>query len=611
LARQNSGLVVISTRLKVDDLKGFVGSSAAGIDLDDLLPEAGAQYLACLGVNGTADELKQASRDFGGHALALTLLGTYLRVAYEGDVRQRDKIAKLTDEKRQGAHARRVMESYEGWFKDKPELTILRLMGLFDRPAQRGALDVLKKEPAIKGLTTRIVALSDGDWRSSVDNLRTARLISSVDPSEPDTLDCHPLLREYFGDRLRAGNSRARREAHSRLYEYYKSVPKKEFPDTIEEMAPLFAAVMHGCQAGKHQEALDEVYCQRIQRGREFFIVKKLGAPGADLSALSGFFDSPWRSPAAGLNQADKGFVLNSAGHHLRALGRLAESVQPMRAALQTAFALNIWARAATAAYGLSDLYLTLGDLKQALAYAEQSVEGADRSDDVFARAFSRAIRAAVLHAAGRMDEAEASFVEAEEMQKRRDPKTRFLYSARGFHYCDLLLSRGDYGDVQNRGSQALELSKQYLGMGLGLLDIGNDRLSLGRAYMLQAQVEGTGDYSQAEAHLEQSVDHLRRAAMQECLVRGLLARAALRRLTGALDKGRHDLDEAFSICTRCGMRLYEADCQLEYARWYLASGDKAKARESLEKARKMIEEMGYHRRDKEVKELEAQLGDE
>jgi hypothetical protein len=58
-------------------------------------------------------------------------------------------------------------------------------------------------------------------------------------------------------------------------------------------------------------------------------------------------------------------------------------------------------------------------------------------------------------------------------------------------------------------------------------------------------------------------------------------------------------------------MRLYEADCHLEYARWYLASGDKPKARESLDKANKMIEEMGYHRRDKEVKELEAQLGGE
>ena len=51
-----------------------------------------------------------------------------------------------------------------------------------------------------------------------------------------------------------------------------------------------------------------------------------------------------------------------------------------------------------------------------------------------------------------------------------------------------------------------------------------------------------------------------------------------------------------------------QANCYLEYVRWYLAKGNNAKAREHWETAKKMIEEMGYHRRDKEVQELEEQL---
>ena len=51
-----------------------------------------------------------------------------------------------------------------------------------------------------------------------------------------------------------------------------------------------------------------------------------------------------------------------------------------------------------------------------------------------------------------------------------------------------------------------------------------------------------------------------------------------------------------------------DADCHLEYARLYLAKGDKEKARKEWETAKKMIKEMGYHRRDKEVQELEEQL---
>jgi len=85
--------------------------------------------------------------------------------------------------------------------------------------------------------------------------------------------------------------------------------------------------------------------------------------------------------------------------------------------------------------------------------------------------------------------------------------------------------------------------------------------------------------------------------------------------------KAQRDLDEAMTIATRDGMRLFEADCHLGFARlyldmkkkWYLIIWhlimkilkQKDKARESLAKAKKMIDEMGYHRRDGEVKELE------
>jgi hypothetical protein len=114
--------------------------------------------------------------------------------------------------------------------------------------------------------------------------------------------------------------------------------------------------------------------------------------------------------------------------------------------------------------------------------------------------------------------------------------------------------------------------------------------------------------WDEAAAHLNQAVDGLRQAGQQDDLPRGLLARAALRRAMGDLARAQADLDEAFSIATRGGMRLHEADCRLEYARLHLARGDRDQARASLAAARKMVEEMGYHRRDGEVAELQAVL---
>ncbi|MFC1716275.1 hypothetical protein ACFL6S_21560, partial [Candidatus Poribacteria bacterium] len=581
----------------------FVETSVKRVDLEHLSSEAGAQLLRNLGADGTDDELKQAVKEFDGHALALTLLSRYLAVVYGGDIRRRDGIPGLTAERRQGGHARRVMESYERWFEGKPELNILRIMGLFDRPVEAGAVEALRAKRGIKGLTRKLRKLSHTDWQFALSSLREARLLAPEDTERPDSLDCHPLIREHFGDKLRESNPGAWKEAHSKLYEYYQS-QAEEYPDTIEGMAPLFAAVAHGCQAGRHQKAMVKVYWQRIRRGQEAFSLRKLGAFGADLSALSGFFYPSWSQPAPGLTEIFKGFVLAEAGFDLQALGRLAEAAQLMQAGLKAEIAQEDWRNAAIAARNLSQLYLTIGDISRALDYARQSIGLADRSGNAFERIGERIALADALHQSGQLQESEASFREAEEMQKERQPEHPLLYSVQGSRYCDLLLGQGKYQEVQNRVGKTLEWgAEQY-----SLLDAADAHLSLGRAHLLQAQEEGTGDFALAADELDQAVDGLRQAGIQEYLARGLLARAELHRVCGDHDRAKRDLDEAMTIATRGGMRLYEADCHLGYARLYLAMGEKEKARERVDVAREMVESMGYGRRRKDIEELEGQF---
>ncbi len=62
------------------------------------------------------------------------------------------------------------------------------------------------------------------------------------------------------------------------------------------------------------------------------------------------------------------------------------------------------------------------------------------------------------------------------------------------------------------------------------------------------------------------------------------------------------------TIAERGEMGLHQADCHLEYARLYLAMGRNEDARRCLDTARGMVEKMGYHRRDKDIMEIEAQL---
>lgn len=174
-----------------------------------------------------------------------------------------------------------------------------------------------------------------------------------------------------------------------------------------------------------------------------------------------------------------------------------------------------------------------------------------------------------------------------------------------GFGFCDLLLSQGHYRNVMKRCTQTLNWATQ---VGLPPLYIALDKISLGRAYLLQSQADEQVSLTCARNYLSEAVKELREVGTQDYLNIGLLSQAALWRVTGALEKARRDLDEAFSIATRGGMRLHETDCHLEYARVYLACAEKGQAQESLAKAKQMIKETGYHRRDIEVKELEAQL---
>jgi hypothetical protein len=299
LAAFNTGLCVIATRLPVADIADYERTSAPRHDLEQLSSDAGAKLLRTLGVTGDEAELRSASDEFRGHCLALTLLGSYLTDAFNGDIRRRKEVSPhLGHDVRQGVHARKVMESYQTWFGEGPELSLLRMPGLFDRPVDEKTVGALLKSPAIPGLTESLTDLSPTEWRTILAKLRRASLLAQEDPHNPGQLDTHPLVREYFGEQLRNQPMDAWQECNKRLYNYYRHLAP-ETPDSFREMEPLFLAVLCGCNAGLFREALQEVYIPRIQRGNAFFAANVLGARGALLSVLAHFFEhGRWGSPA-------------------------------------------------------------------------------------------------------------------------------------------------------------------------------------------------------------------------------------------------------------------------------------------------------------------------
>jgi hypothetical protein len=591
LAQRNQSLCLVTTRYRIKDLEGY-SATAPQRDLAPLSMEAGAKLLDRLGVRGTHEERETLTEDVKGHALTLNLIGSYLRDAYGGDIRQRDRIRLAeADAEEQGGHAFRAMDAYVRWFETEGDkgaraLAMLRLMGLFDRPADGGCLHALWNVPAIEGLTEPLVALSEQQRNMTLTRLADAKLVTVNRDAGGAlvSLDAHPLLREYFARDLRDTRPEAWRAAHKRIYDHLITTTKDKPEPTLDDLQPLYQAVAHGCHAGMQQIACDSVFVARIRRGDEAHSWKKLGAFGTDIGAIACFFDPPWRRVSPNLAASDRGWLLNEAAFCLRALGRLAEALKPMRAGLEMYVEQAGWKEAAIVASNLSESELTLGEVDEAIRDGEIAVAYADRSGDAFWRMGTRTTLADALHQAGRRPEAEARFVEAEAIQAERQPQYPLLYSLWGFRYCDLLLgdaaraawrllavtgnapsatlqlAPGACDDVAERARQTLA----WATLQNWPFDIGLDHLTLVHASLYRAILRAEPPASE---HGKDALDFLRRAGVQDYLARSLLTRALFRVTTGDFGGAREDLDEAFEIAERGPMRLLLADIHLHRAR--------------------------------------------
>ena len=603
LALNNQGLCVITTRIAVHELSDHQ-RQVVHHNLDNLKAADAVQLLKDLQVQGTDEELQKAAKDYDCHALSVSLLGNLLYKRYKGDIRQRDLIPELLDPEsveKDSRHAFKIMQAYERWFSSEQqysaELALLQLLGLFDHPIELAVLEVLQEEQ-IPQLTEGI---KPNAWSSAIAALRDEHhLLAQANDPQDDQLDCHPLIRAYFAHRLKSQSPEAWQAAHTKLYDYYKSLPSKEQPDSLGEMQPLFRAVAHGCAAGLHQQALDEVYWPRIQRsGKENYLCNQLGAFSDDLATVAHFFANPWNTPVAGLTAADQALALSWAGFRLRALGRLREAQQPMQAGEDMSVEQEDWKGAAQDASNLSELQLTLGEVAAAVASAERSVEHADRSEDLFLRMAFRTTHANALHQYGEQNAALELFQEAEELQKQLQPQYPQLYSLPGFQYCDLLLALGQIQQVLERAQQTLAWVKQA---GAPLLTIALNHLSLGRAHLQQQRLPA------AQQHLDQAVDGLRAAGYQDYLARGLLARAELYCQQGDYGKAEKDLQEVFEIADRSEMQLHLCDYHLATAKLLQTRTDQDQNQPAithhLQTAQQIIHQTHYHRRLPELQEL-------
>jgi hypothetical protein len=454
LAESNQGLCVVTSREPVLDLETYEPDPAVRLPLNSLAPATGVTLLRSLGVNGDEAELLATVQEYDGHCLALTLLGSFLADVFQGDVRRRQEVGPLTGDMRRGAQARRVLASYESWFGEGEETALLSWLSLWERPIDEQTLAALFQTTAAEAITRPLRTLSGIQWRQLLGRLQRVHLLRTSGQEQDaaangqnPTLHLHPLVREYFRERLRTQPA-IWQEANERLFDYL-ATESADLPGTLEELTPLYDAVRHGCWAGRRQEALEKIYWPRIRRKGEGYSTRKLGAFQADVAALSNFFAKPFGEVADDLPAEWRAPVLGWTGFRLFTLGRLKDATQALEAGYERLKQEGNIAQAGKMANHLFQACLARGEFRRCQAIAQQMLADAD-TEPAIDRRLWQVNYGLMLLQTGKRKEAEREFRKAtpeDDIREEGHPLTPLcerLPHRQAIQLCQLLSEAGE-----------------------------------------------------------------------------------------------------------------------------------------------------------------------
>ena len=613
LIYRNDGLCIVTTREEIRRLQE--SSNHEEIILQRLAPAASRQLLKKLRVHGDRREIARAVEENEGHALAITLLGTYLVERFDGDIANIKRVTYppgfddapsmpstklLKGRERESRHARRMIASYEKWFTDEPNevnaaaLIILRFMGLFNRPPEPGCIAALRAEP-IEGLSEALFAGRDIEetWQEAIVRLRDARLLEKPE-TDWNKINCHPLIREYFAEQLALHQAEPAKDAHRRLYEHLKSTAP-DLPDNLNDMMPLYHAVAHACKAEQFTAAYD-LYLERIQRKEEGYSHRVLGVFSLERAAMANFFSQPFTQlHNTWTDDARKADVLGISGARLRSLGALKTACELLRRSILAYKTLvppqPAWLVRRTRQ--LSESLFALGELEEACKVAEESVNLASEHKREYDDFTNCCVWGCALHYVDNREAARTTFQNAHERMKAfqcstpQIQPTQHLYSLWGFRYWEFLLDDADLecclniqrqiASIQDNRTNKSGAPQNDPEKGLGPIGELLERLSA-----CMAQLEGTREAPSNDLmqKLESVCTELRRLGRHDFIPYGLLACVRCFRLASEHlpeqrksyhEKAHEFLRQTWDLALRDELRVFQAEAWIETAHLCIA----------------------------------------
>jgi len=601
LASENNGLCVITSRLPVADLAAFEGARVKTIKLGPLPEKASIKLLKGIGIQGVHSEYRQAVEEYSGHPLSLSLLGGYLNIVHRSRMGDYRKIRSLLDEQEMGMHARNLMRNYLDWFKGTPERALLFVLGLFDRAVRLADIERISVNcPDIEGITKDLARLTSLQYSYAIDRLKQANLITVKEKDSQIFLDCHPLVRDFLSEFIKAEQPLAWTLGHALIFDFLRNQAVSN-PTTMAELEPLFRAVIHGTQAGQYEAAF-ELYFEKIKK-RQFSMFTQ-GSHHEDQACISGFFGSEWGQPVDELPDDAKFYILSCAATNLIYLGEVSKATNPCIKSIDWFRKKEMWLDALNIAAPLASMLIITGNIVNARNLISELQPVVEKSNNQVVEAMSWCFQAHILHLIGEDDEAEVLFEKAENILTQDEPIAPVSFPTISSYYCKFLLETG-------RAEMALERSLDTMtwrSKGSWQVSVDTTSLLASDLQILGLCFLELGDTANAKVYLDKQLDLLRDADEWLYLPSGLNALAVYFLRIGDYERAQENLFEALEISRRTGARFGEWETCLNLSQLNLLRGNRNKAKKYLEEMRKVPEMESYNFRNEELVSLRTEL---
>jgi tetratricopeptide (TPR) repeat protein len=589
-AREGQGsLCLLTSRAPVFDLLQY--KAYRWIDLERLSTPDGRRLLQNAGVRGPDRELDQLVEHLEGHALTLTLLGSYIATQFQGRIIDLDLIAERAVV---GPHAQRVriiLERYNRHLTAN-ERGIVSVLSAAREPLSRIHLDNLASD--IENASTPswpLAGVSAEGLAEAAVGLARYKIVQISGSGRETRYMIHPIIKDFYREQLAKDYERMRATHRALRRAYLAGQAEPAFPITLAQLGPFIQAVHHSCAAGDFEEAY-QIYCAKIDQaaGGIGVLAYSLGAYQADLSLVLGFFPERdfTRAPILA-NPEDREYLLRSVALGLLTAGRLFEAIPISRRSRELAAELRDPLSESKALQLLAELRIHQGRFEEGAIRAQEASEAAQKAPMTTERlaeeSCSMVYEAWCHHLQGDVNRAERLFARAIELETQRFGKPSQLTSLWGVYYAEHLRRT----DRREQAVSAVRANMDAVGKDMPEVMSECHRV-LGD---IALDIEGVNSVS-AEAHYGEALKIARTISQRATLIEALLGRGRLAAERGDLNHAHLDLFEALDSARECGYALYEADAHLNLALAYAKAGDLELSRSENSRAIGLCESINY-----------------